>query len=373
MEGVVAGNTSLSLVDGAKGKLYYRGIAIEALAEQATFEECVYLLWYDALPDKKQLAEFRKDLAERREVPDEVWGVLRPLAGKQSLMDLVRTGVSALSAWDKDTQVTLDDPAAHMSANLRMSKRLTAQMGTLVAGCYRLAGGKAPIEPRKELSHAGNFLYLISGEEPGEYEERIFDAALTMHADHGFNASTFSARVTAATESDIYAAITSAVGTLAGRLHGGANTKVMRMLEEIAELSNVEPYLEKVLSRPKGRVMGFGHRVYKVEDPRATVLRRMAKELTDRTGNTKWFDMSRKIEDTMQAKKGIFVNVDFYSASVYGSLGIDPDLYTPIFAVSRVAGWLAHVQEQHGDNRLIRPKSNYVGHRDRPFVGIDKR
>jgi citrate synthase len=373
MEGVVAGNTSLSLVDGAKGKLYYRGIAIEALAEQATFEECVYLLWYDALPDKKQLADFRKDLAERREVPDEVWGVLRPLAGKQSLMDLVRTGVSALSAWDKDTQVTLDDPAAHMSANLRMSKRLTAQMGTLVAGCYRLTGGKAPIEPRKELSHAGNFLYLISGEEPGEYEERIFDAALTMHADHGFNASTFSARVTAATESDIYAAITSAVGTLAGRLHGGANTKVMRMLEEIAELSNVEPYLEKVLSRPKGRVMGFGHRVYKVEDPRATVLRRMAKELTDRTGNTKWFDMSRKIEDYMQAKKGIFVNVDFFSASVYGSLGIDPDLYTPIFAVSRVAGWLAHVQEQHGDNRLIRPKSNYVGHRDRPFVGIDKR
>jgi citrate synthase len=163
------------------------------------------------------------------------------------------------------------------------------------------------------------------------------------------------------------------VGTLAGRLHGGANTKVMRMLEEIGELSNVEPYLEKVLARPKGRVMGFGHRVYKVEDPRATVLRRMAKELTDRTGNTKWFDMSRRIEDYMQEKKGIFVNVDFYSASVYGSLGIDPDLYTPIFAVSRVAGWLAHVQEQHGDNRLIRPKSNYIGHRDRPFVPIDRR
>jgi citrate synthase len=179
--------------------------------------------------------------------------------------------------------------------------------------------------------------------------------------------------VSAATESDIYAAITSAVGTLAGRLHGGANTKVMRMLEEIGELSNVEPYLEKVLSSPKGRVMGFGHRVYKVEDPRATVLRRMAKELTDRTGHSKWFDMSRRIEDVMKQGKGINVNVDFFSASVYGSLGLDPDLYTPIFAVSRVAGWLAHVQEQHGDNRLIRPKSNYIGHRDRPFVPVGER
>jgi citrate synthase len=223
MEGVIAGNTLLSFIDGAQGRLAYRGIAIEALAEQATFEECVYLLWYDALPDAKQLADFRKDLAEKREVPSEVWEVLKPLAGKQSLMDLVRTGVSSLSAWDKDTQVTLDDPAAHMSANLRMSKRLTAQMGTLVAGCFRLAGGKAPIAPRKELSHAGNFLYLISGEEPGQYEERIFDAALTMHADHGFNASTFSARVTAATESDIYAAVTVAVGIVAGQFPPGSN------------------------------------------------------------------------------------------------------------------------------------------------------
>jgi citrate synthase len=373
MEGVIAGNTALSLIDGAKGRLSYRGIAIEDLSEKATFEECVYLLWYDALPDARQLAEFNKDLADKREVPGEVWEVLRPLAGKQSLMDLVRTGVSALSAWDKDTQVTLADAAAHMAANLRMSKRLTAQMGTLVAGCYRLGGGKAPIEPRKDVSHAGNFLCMLGGEPPGEYEERIFDAALTLHADHGFNASTFSARVTAATESDIYAAITSAVGTLAGRLHGGANTKVMRMLEEIGELSNVEPYLEKVLSSPKGRVMGFGHRVYKVEDPRATVLRRMAKELTDRTGHSKWFDMSRRIEDVMKQGKGINVNVDFFSASVYGSLGLDPDLYTPIFAVSRVAGWLAHVQEQHGDNRLIRPKSNYIGHRDRPFVPVGER
>ena len=233
--------------------------------------------------------------------------------------------------------------------------------------------GQQPIEPRKDGSHASNFLYMVNGKAPTAGEERIFDAALTLHADHGFNASTFAARVTAATESDIYGAMTSAVATLAGRLHGGANTKVMRMLEEIGELSNVEPYLEKVLARPKGRVMGFGHRVYKVEDPRATVLRRMAKDLTAKTGHAKWFEMSRKIEDWMKAKKGIFVNVDFFSASVYGSMGLDPELYTPIFAVSRVAGWLAHVQEQHADNRLIRPKQNYIGPKDRAFTPIDQR
>ncbi|MGQ0552815.1 MAG: citrate/2-methylcitrate synthase [Planctomycetota bacterium] len=374
LEGVVAGNSGLSMIDGANGRLGYRGIAIEPLAEQATFEECIYLLWHDALPNKAQLKTFRDELAALRPVPAAVWEVLKPLAGKQSLMDLVRTGVSALSAWDqKDVNVTLDDAKAHAEANLRMSKKLTAMMGTLVAGCYRLSTGKAPLAPKAELSHAGCFLYMVRGTEPTPEEERIFDAALTLHADHGFNASTFSARVTAATESDAYAAVTAAVGTLAGRLHGGANTKVMRMLEEVGELSNVVPYLEKVLARPKGRVMGFGHRVYKVEDPRATVLRRMAKDLTAKTGKTKWFEMSRKIEDYMKEQKGIFVNVDFFSASVYGSMGLDPELYTPIFAVSRVSGWLAHVMEQHADNRLIRPKSNYVGQRDRAFVPLDRR
>jgi citrate synthase len=373
LEGIVAGNSALSQIDGTNGRLGYRGIAIEELSEKGTFEECVYLLWYDALPNKKQLADFSKELIENRPVPAALWEVLEPVARKQSLMDLVRTGVSALSAWDKDVKVTLDDPAEHAAANLRMSKRLTAQMATLVAGAYRLSTGKDPIEPRKEGSHASNFLYMVNGKVPTPAEERIFDAALTLHADHGFNASTFSARVTCATETDMYGAMTAAVATLAGRLHGGANTKVMLMLEEIGEIENVEPYLEKVLSRPKGRVMGFGHRVYKVEDPRATVLRRMAKDLTAKSGHTKWFEMSRKIEDWMKAKKGIFVNVDFFSASVYGSMGLDPELYTPIFAVSRVAGWLAHVQEQHADNRLIRPKSNYIGHKDRKFTPIEQR
>jgi len=373
LEGIVAGNSALSMIDGAAGRLGYRGLSIEDLSEKATFEECVYLLWYDALPNRKQLAEFNQELCALRAAPAGVWEVLEPIAGKAPLMDLVRTAISSLSAWDPDVKVTLDDPAAHAAANLRMSKRLTAQMATVVAGAYRMGKGQKPIAPKADLSHAANFLYMIDGKAPTAGEERIFDAALTLHADHGFNASTFSARVTAATESDAYAAITSAVGTLAGRLHGGANTKVMRMLEEIGELSNVEPYLERILARPKGRVMGFGHRVYKVEDPRATVLRRMAQDLTAKTGHAKWFEMSRKIEDWMKAKKGIFVNVDFFSASVYGSMGLDPELYTPIFAVSRVAGWLAHVQEQHADNRLIRPKQNYIGPKGRKFIPIDQR
>ncbi len=373
MEGIVAGNTALSVIDGANGRLFYRGIAIEPLAEQATFEECVHLLWYDALPDKGRLAAFSRELSALRAVPAELWQVLAPLARRQSLMDLVRTGISALSGWDDDIKVTLDDVKTHNEANLRMSKRVLARMSTLVAGAYRISRGQKPVEPRTDLSHAANFLYMVNGKAPDAGGERIFDAALTLHADHGFNASTFSARVTAATEADAYAAITSAVGTLGGRLHGGANTQVMKMLQEIGDLDNVEPFLTAVLARPKGRVMGFGHRVYKVEDPRATVLRRMAKDLTEKTGHKKWFDMSRKIEDSMKARKGLFVNVDFFSASVYGSMDLDPELYTPIFAVSRASGWLAHVMEQHADNRLIRPKSNYIGHRDRAFVPMNQR
>lgn len=373
MEGMIAGNTSLSKVDGLKGRLYYRGIPVEPLAEQATFEECCYLLWNDELPNERQLATFCEELADLRSLPPQIWEVLAPLAGRQPLMDLVRTGVSALSAWDTDTKITLSDPEEHSQANLRMSKRMLAGMATLVAGCFRLSRGKQVVEPHEDNSHAANFLGMVLNKAPGEYEERIFDAALTLHADHGFNASTFSGRVTAATEADIYGAVTSAVGTLAGRLHGGANTAVMRMLEEIGDVDHCEAHVDKVLSDPKGRIMGFGHRVYKVEDPRATVLRRMAKELTDRTGNSRWFEMSRKIEDVVKAKKGLVPNVDFYSASVYGSLGLDPELYTPIFAVSRVSGWLAHVMEQHADNRLIRPKANYIGQMDRPFTALNER
>lgn len=302
--------------------------------------------------------------------------MIKPLAErKQALMDLLRTSVSALSAWDPDVASTRDatDVATRTETNLRIAKRVMGAMGTLVAGCWRLREGNEPIAPRDDLSIAANFLYMLTGEQPGEYEERIFDAALTLHADHGFNASTFSARVTAGTESDIYAAMTSAIGTLAGRLHGGANMRVMAMLQDIGEIDKVEPYITAMLAQPKARVMGFGHRVYKVEDPRATVLRRMARELTSRTGNSKWFEMSLKVEELVLEQKGIYPNVDFYSASVYGSLGLDLELFTPIFALSRSSGWLAHIMEQHADNRLIRPRANWIGHESRDFVAIDER
>ena len=373
LEGVTAGNSSLSRVDGAKGQLFYCGYPIEPLAEQATFEECIYLLWNGELPTADQLAGLRADLIANQDIPAEIWGVIRPLAQKQSLMDLLRTAVSALSAFDDEVAITRDDVEGRGEMERRVATRLMAKMGPLVAGAFRLTKGQEPLEPRSDLSLAGNFLYLLSGTEPGEYEERIFDAALTLHADHGFNASTFAARVTAGTEADIYAAATSAVGTLAGRLHGGANMRVMHMLEEIGEVEKVEPFIDAILDKPKGRVMGFGHRVYKVYDPRATVLRRMSEELTKRTGNSKWFEMSTRIEARVLERKKLVPNVDFFSASVYASLGLDPEIFTPIFAVSRASGWLAHVLEQHADNRLIRPRANYVGHAERPFVGLGDR
>lgn len=373
LEGVTAGNSALSRVDGAKGRLFYCGYPIEPLAEQATFEECIWLLFNLELPTRDQLAALKAELRANQTIPVEVWEVLRLVAGKQSLMDLVRTGVSALSAFDEEVAATRDEVEGRREIEHRVASRLMAKMGPLVAGAYRLGRGQEPLTPRDDLSLAGNFLYLVSGEEPGEYEERIFDAALTLHADHGFNASTFAARVTAGTEADIYACITSAVGALGGRLHGGANMRVMRMLEDIGDVDSADAYVDAILDQPKGRVMGFGHRVYKVYDPRATVLRSMSDELTKRTGNRKWFDMSCRIEKRVLDRKGLVPNVDFFSASVYASLGLDPEIFTPVFAVSRASGWLAHVLEQHGDNRLIRPRANYVGSAERAFAPIGER
>ncbi len=375
LEGVVAGNSSLSKVYGEEGRLEYCGFAIEDLAEHATFEECIFLLWNQRLPTAAELSTIKSELAANAALPAGLWDVLRPLAAGQTLMDLLRTGVSALSAWDDDVAATREvmDPVERGRIEITISTRLMARISTLVAGCYRLKTGEQPIDARSDLSYASNFLYMVRGSEPTEGEERIFDAALTLHADHGFNASTFSARVTAGTESDIYAAITSAIGTLTGRLHGGANMRVMRMLEQIGDVDKVEAFVTGLLNDPKGRVMGFGHRVYKVEDPRATVLRRMAQDLTSATGNSKWFDMSLKIEEVVKATKPIFPNVDFYSASVYGSLNLDPELFTPIFAVSRASGWLAHVMEQHADNRLIRPRANYLGEKGRAFTPLADR
>jgi len=373
LEGIVAGDSSKSRVDGVNGKLFYCGYPIEPLAEQGTFEECVYLLWNNELPTAAQLEAFKADLLSDATVPDEIWDVLRPLAKHQTLMDLLRTGISALSAFDPDVAATREASDGRGALEQRIAMRVQARIGTIVTGAYRLKQGQEPIAPTPGQSLASQFLTMLNGKTPSAGEERIFDAALTLHADHGFNASTFAARVTAATEADIYAAVTSAIGTLGGRLHGGANMRVMFMLQEIGEVAKAAAHVDAILGQPKGRVMGFGHRVYKVEDPRATVLRRMAKDLTDETGHTKWFEMSRVIEDRVKETKGIFPNVDFYSASVYGSLDLDPELFTPIFAVSRASGWLAHVMEQHADNRLIRPRANYVGHGERAFVGLGDR
>jgi len=374
LQGVTAGNTSLSRVDGEKGRLYYCGIPIEPLSEQSTFEECIYLLWHNRLPDAAQLDAFKASLRAEQEVPAEIFEILRPLAKRgMSQMDLLRTGISALSAFDPDVKDVRDGLGGKIDLERKIATRIMARVGSLVTGAYRLAHGEEPLAPRDDLSIAGNFLYQLRGEVPHDAEERIFDASLTLHADHGFNASTFCARVTAGTEADLYAAITSAIGTLGGRLHGGANERVMRMLQDIGEVSAVESHVQGILSQPKGRVMGFGHRVYKVEDPRATVLRSMADELTTQTGNRKWFEMSLAVEAVMTAK-GIAPNVDFYSASVYGSLRLDPGIFTPIFAVSRMSGWLAHVLEQHSDNRLIRPRANFIGEADgREFVPLAQR
>lgn len=373
LQGITAGDSSLSLVDGALGRLYYRGIPVEPLAEQSTFEECVHLLWYDELPDTDQLAALRAGLAAEQQLPDELLAILKPLAGRLSLMDMVRTGVSMLAGFDDEVAATRDEVEGRGEIELRIARRIQAKIGPLVAACWRLSRDEDVLTPIDGKSIAYNFLYLCSGSEPGEYEERIFDAALTLHADHGFNASTFAARVTAATESDMYAAVVSAVGTLAGRLHGGANMRVMRMLEAIGALDGAAAYVDAILDKPKGRVMGFGHRVYKVEDPRATVLRSMSEELTRRTGNAHWFELSRAVEDRVLERKGLVPNVDFYSASVYAALGLDPEIFTPIFAVSRASGWLAHVLEQHADNRLIRPRANYIGHHDREYTPLAQR
>lgn len=373
LEGVVVAPTAMSTIDGEKGLLSYRGFDICDLAEHASFEETVHLLWYDRLPTADELHEFSADMAAGRAVVSEVLDAITPLAPRMSIMDLLRTGASCLAAYDPDARVTLDDPDAHAAANLRKASRVTAQMATLVAASHRLRVGDDPIAPRDDLSHAANFLYMLDGERPDEELARVLDVALVLHADHGFNASTFSARVTASTEADLHAAVTSAIGTLKGRLHGGANVRVMRMLRDIGSPDRAEAVVDEMLEKGQ-RVMGFGHRVYKVEDPRATVLRELARTSCERSGHAIWFDISQRVEEVMKERKpSIAPNVDFYSASTYAALGVPEDLFTAIFALSRVSGWIGHVMEQHRNNRLIRPRSDYVGQRDQAWVQIADR
>ena len=370
LEGVVVTESGLSLIDGDAGRLVYRGYAIEDLARSASYEETLYLLWHGELPTDEQLSAFREEMAAARELSDGVLDIVRNLAAAdEEPMAALRTITSALAAYDPDAEADVDDKAA----NDRKARRITAKMPTALAAFNRLREGDQPVEPRKDLSHAANFLYMLNDEEPDDVLAETFDMALVLHADHGLNASTFSAMVTASTLADLHSAVTSAVGTLSGSLHGGANANVMRMLQEIDD-SAMEPveWVKDALDRGE-RVAGFGHRVYNVKDPRAAILGEESEALGEAAGDTKWYEMSVAIEEYVAEEKGLAPNVDFYSASTYYQMGIPIDLYTPIFAVSRVGGWLAHVLEQWEDNRLIRPRAQYTGPEDIEFVPVDER
>jgi citrate synthase len=367
LAGVVAANSGICWIDGDAGVLAYRGIDIHELAERSTFEETTYLLWFGRLPNAAELKEFSRRLTEARVIDPKIYDLLRSFPKTATPMEVLRTAVSALSFYDPDESDNLHD------ANVSKSFRLTAQIAMLVAAYDRLRKGKNVIEPDASLSHAGNFLWMLNGEKPTATATATFDLALILHADHELNASTFAARVIAATLSDIHSAITGAIGALKGPLHGGANEAVMRMLFAIdKEGADPVEYVANLLAQKK-KISGFGHRVYHTEDPRATHLRKMSEELGE-SSNPKWFRMSRAIEKYILAEKKLNANVDFYSASTYTTLGIDLDLFTPIFAVSRISGWAAHVIEQLDDNRLIRPRAEYIGP-EYPvkYVAIEKR
>jgi citrate synthase len=368
LEGIVAANSGICFIDGEAGVLSYRGIDIHELAENSNFEETTYLLWNGGLPNRQALAEFGQQLAQARELDGRVIDLLRSFPKTATPMEVVRTSVSALSFYDADEKDNTHD------ANVRKAYRLTAQIAMLVAIYDRIRKGKEIVPPDRSLSHAGNFLWMLKGEKPSETATHTLDLALILHADHELNASTFAARVIAATLSDIHSAITGAIGALKGPLHGGANEAVMRLLLAI-DKAGADPveYVKNMLAA-KQKVSGFGHRVYKTEDPRATHLRRMSEKLCKDAGEPKWFEMSRAIELYINREKKLNANVDFYSASTYTTLGIDMDLFTPIFAVSRVSGWAAHVIEQLDDNRLIRPRADYIGPAyPSPWVPVDKR
>ncbi|MGA2134274.1 MAG: citrate synthase [Bryobacteraceae bacterium] len=366
LEGVVAGESEICYIDGYAGVLSYRGYNIHTLADNASFEEVIFLLWNGWLPSQSELDQLRKDLAANRGIPPEVVDFLKTVP-QASPMDVLRTAVSMLGIYDPETADMMPD------ANNRKALRLMAQTSTIVTTFDRLRKGLHIVNGDPTMTFAENFLYTLTGKRPDEIMEHAFDVALTLHADHELNASTFAARVTAATLSDIYSSITSAIGALKGPLHGGANQDVIKIL---LQLSSEEAAIDRVKSTlaRKVKIPGFGHRVYRTEDPRATHLRVFSEELGKRTGHEKLFRMSQAMEQTVKAEKGLIANVDFYSASTYYALGIPADLFTPVFAVSRMAGWTAHTLEQYKNNRLIRPRAEYKGNPDgMPWIAMDQR
>src|SRR5579875_1237223 len=368
LEGIVAANSGICWIDGDAGVLAYRGIDIHELATHSNFEETTYLLWHGKLPTQAELADFTKKLAAARRIDPKIYDLLRSFPKTGTPMEALRTAVSALSFYDPN------EKAVDHDSNVRKAFDLTAQIPIIVAAFDRIRKGKPVVGPDLSLSHAGNFLWMLNGEKPSGTATRAFDVALILHADHELNASTFAARVIAATLSDMHSAITGAIGALKGPLHGGANEAVMRMLYAIdKQAADPVEYVRQMLTQKK-KVSGFGHRVYHTEDPRATHLRKMSEDLGRSANNAKWFEMSRKIELYINQEKKLNANVDFYSASTYTTLGIDIDLFTPIFAISRIAGWSAHVIEQHDDNRLIRPRAEYTGPAfPAPSTPIEKR
>jgi len=366
LRGVVVGASTVSDVVGDKGELIYQGYNIHDLAKNSNFEEVAFLLWNKRLPNQSELDELRQRLSDSYAVPAKVVELIRGTPADADPIDTLRTAVSALEFFDpKARDISLDN-------SRYIAIKLTAQFATLVAAADRIRNGKDPVGPLPDANIATNFLYMLKGEKPSEHDAKLFDVCLILHADHELNASTFTARVVAGTLASIYASVVAAIGALSGPLHGGANTNVMKMLLEIGELDQVEPYIKKALAE-KRKIMGFGHAVYKTEDPRATHLRRFSKEMGQRKGDSKWYDMTAKLEAVMKREKGLLPNVDAYSASTYYMMGIPLDLYTPIFAVSRISGWTAHILEQYANNKLIRPRAEYIGPRNVPYLPIDER
>jgi citrate synthase len=364
LEGIVATTSSISSIED--GILTYRGIDIDDLALNATFEEVIYLLWFGKLPTKSELEKLQNDLNASSEVPAGIIEQLKLNPKNVNSMAVLRTAVSSLALYDEESNDMSPE------SNVRKAIKLQAQIPAVIAAYARIREGKEPLASKGYPSIAANFLYQMTGKEPNSVAIEALDKGLVLHADHELNASTFAARVTVATLSDMYSGITSAIGALKGPLHGGANEAVMAMLEDIGTVDNVESYINSALER-KDKIMGFGHRVYKNGDPRAKHLQKMSQELGKITGNLKWYDMSIKVEELVTGQKGLKPNVDFYSASVYTTLEIPRDLFTPIFAISRTSGWTAHILEQYENNRLIRPRAEYTGLVNQKYIPIDQR
>jgi citrate synthase len=366
LEDVIASETRISDIDGKLGKLWYAGYSIDDLATHSTFEEVLYLVQNGRLPDRDDLDELTEQMVEAREAAEFVAGIIPTLAEQASPMSMLRTSVSGASAYDADAWDQSPE------ANYRKAIRIVSLIPTLIAHYDRARKGLAPVPAHPKLPHAANFLYMLTGQEPDQEAARAFDVAFILYTDHTMNASTFTARVVASTLSDMHSAVVAAIAALKGPLHGGANEQAMRMLEEIGEVDRAEPYVRDLLAR-KERVMGFGHRVYKTWDPRALILRELARHQAQAAGETKWFEISEVVQKVLELEKGLYPNVDFYAASLLHDLGLDTDLFTPMFAAARSAGWTAHVREQYADNRLIRPASEYIGPRDRVWAPIEER